>query len=599
MKRKTHEQFISEMRNINPSIMVIGEYKNGNTPIECECLKCGYRWSPRPSNLLSGTGCPKCASKANGVSRRKTQEQFEAEVHSHNPHIRITGQYRGAHKSITAECAICSYSWTAEAHCLARGTGCPRCSKKERKTTERFVEELQTLLPDVVIVGCYVNVSTPIECKCKKCGHRWSAVPNSLLSGHGCPSCKAIRTGDLKRKSHEQFIKELASINARIVVLGKYKSSDTPIECRCTECEYIWSPRPNDLLNGGGCPNCNHSSTSFMEQFLLLSLRRAFGDGAVLSRNRTAIGKELDIYVPDANLAMEPGSWFWHKDKLSDDSIKRDLCNERGIRLITIYDNCPLDKAPFISDCFVFKQDLRAEASHASLKEIVRYILRECQIECEFKNEDWRSITSESYEKSTRKDERSFVEELHAINPSISIIGEFRGSSQRIKCRCQECGYEWDAMPSDLLSGCGCRLCSYKKRAHKARKSPEVFSEQVSSSSPTIELLEPYINSKTPLKTKCRVCGHTWQSTPHSLLAGRICPECLKKRKSEAQRKSPEKYEEQLRAINPSIILLQPYERSDKKIWCRCSKCGHEWSVIPTSLLRGHGCPACARRNVH
>ena len=35
---------------------------------------------------------------------------------------------------------------------------------------------------------------------------------------------------------------------------------------------------------------------------------------------------------------------------------------------------------------------------------------------------------------------------------------------------------------------------------------------------------------------------------------------------------------------------------SGRKLWWRCSGCGHEWQVTVGSRASGHGCPACAHR---
>jgi len=34
--------------------------------------------------------------------------------------------------------------------------------------------------------------------------------------------------------------------------------------------------------------------------------------------------------------------------------------------------------------------------------------------------------------------------------------------------------------------------------------------------------------------------------------------------------------------------------RTHKKLWWKCSKCGHEWEATGNSRIRGTGCPACA-----
>lgn len=60
--RKTHDEYICELNIIDPNIIVLGKYIGANTPILHKCLKDGYEWMARPSNILFGKGCPRCRS---------------------------------------------------------------------------------------------------------------------------------------------------------------------------------------------------------------------------------------------------------------------------------------------------------------------------------------------------------------------------------------------------------------------------------------------------------------------------------------------------------------------------------------------------------
>lgn len=65
---KTHEEFIEEMKAINPTIQIISKYINTKTKVECKCLECGHVWLATPSNLLKYKGCPECTC-SNGERR--------------------------------------------------------------------------------------------------------------------------------------------------------------------------------------------------------------------------------------------------------------------------------------------------------------------------------------------------------------------------------------------------------------------------------------------------------------------------------------------------------------------------------------------------
>ena len=54
------------MKDINPTIKIIGKYVNCKTKIKCKCLVCGTVWEATPSNLLKYRGCPACKRSSIG-----------------------------------------------------------------------------------------------------------------------------------------------------------------------------------------------------------------------------------------------------------------------------------------------------------------------------------------------------------------------------------------------------------------------------------------------------------------------------------------------------------------------------------------------------
>ena len=56
MKRKSHEEFVNELEQINPYIDVVGTYLNCSTKIEVCGKKCSHSWLVSPNSLLRGSG---------------------------------------------------------------------------------------------------------------------------------------------------------------------------------------------------------------------------------------------------------------------------------------------------------------------------------------------------------------------------------------------------------------------------------------------------------------------------------------------------------------------------------------------------------------
>ena len=136
--------------------------------------------------------------------------------------------------------------------------------KRTYWTTDSFKEKMKEINSNIEIFGEYVNGKTPIDCKCKICGHHWSPIPESLLKGHGCKKCADLKLSELKTKTHNQFMNDFNKKNTNaknLEIIGTYINAITPIETRCKIHNYIWFPLPDCLLSNHGCPICGHTIT--------------------------------------------------------------------------------------------------------------------------------------------------------------------------------------------------------------------------------------------------------------------------------------------------------------------------------------------------
>lgn len=57
-------------------------------------------------------------------------------------------------------------------------------------------------------------------------------------------------------------------------------------------------------------------------------------------------------------------------------------------------------------------------------------------------------------------------------------------------------------------------------------------------------------------------------------------------------------FEEKIKIINPNIKITGEYKGKKKKIEYHCNICGNNHSATPSDLLRGFGCPVCAKERV-
>ena len=191
-RRKTTEEFKSELFNANPNVEMLGEYIHSHVKIEVKCKKCGHEWSSYPNNLLRYE-CPACK----GVAKKDT-ESFKKEMEKKN--IEVLGEYINNAIKIKVKCKTCGYEWDSEPSELSRKRrtcACPVCSKKKAseklfKPYEEFLKEFHERNPkakDIEILSEYKNAKTEIQCRCKIDGHTWWVKPSDLLQGRGCRAC--------------------------------------------------------------------------------------------------------------------------------------------------------------------------------------------------------------------------------------------------------------------------------------------------------------------------------------------------------------------------------------------------------------------------
>ena len=386
---------------------------------------------------------------------------FIDKLNAQNSKITVLGTYERNKSKIAVKCDICGWEWTPIPYSLLKGHGCPKCARVKQKTHAEFVEELQSQRDDVVLIGRYVKALEKAKFRCLKCGHEWNVTPAHILSGRGCPACALSRRGASQRLTMELFLERLHEIDPNLVVRKdvEYRNNRTRMPLRCKACGYEYEITPHDVLHSRGCPNCHRACTSFLEQFIYHSFVRVLGESKVLSRDKTAIGAELDIYIPELKAAIEPGSWYWHKNLVARDRKKHRICNEKGIKLVTIYDHYDNETLPF-DNCFVTDCDLAHVSNRNKLIDMTKRLFSEFGLDSILDTDEWVKIRKRAKMDSRRMTTEEFKEELFGINYKIRVVGEYTKANDRIKVQCKTCNHTWNAIPASLRLGVGCPKCA-------------------------------------------------------------------------------------------------------------------------------------------
>lgn len=198
MDKKLHEKFCKKVYNINKSIKIIGIYNGSKSNVDCECLVCGYKWSPVAASLLSGYGCKKCAINNRIEKFKMSQEDFEKRVYDlFGDKFTVLGEYKNKRTDVLLKCNICENTFFKKPDNLRQTKTCPIC--KGRQLVKGFNDmwttnpELAKLLVNIEDGYKYTinNYSTYLDWKCLRCGYIFKNKMIGYVKKNGlsCPKC--------------------------------------------------------------------------------------------------------------------------------------------------------------------------------------------------------------------------------------------------------------------------------------------------------------------------------------------------------------------------------------------------------------------------
>lgn len=201
MRKKTHNEYVEQLLDINPNIEVLGEYCSTHKKILHRCTIDGNEWYVSPAHLLQGHGCKICSNKKNHDLKQKSHIQYVDDLHNINKNIEVLDHYIDSKTPILHKCKIDGYEWKARPSNILSGKGCPVCSKCKKRTHEEYITEVKNINHNIEVLGVYCGVHNPILHKCKIDGNEWIASPSNILHGKGCPVCNSSK-GEMAIKKY-------------------------------------------------------------------------------------------------------------------------------------------------------------------------------------------------------------------------------------------------------------------------------------------------------------------------------------------------------------------------------------------------------------
>lgn len=172
--------------------------------------------------------------------------------------LRWAEHYVGQNSKALMKCEACDHEWRAGVEKLVgQGTGCPKCAKMYRPTTEEFVARAVSIHGDKYDYSkaVYVSARTPVVIVCRTHGE-FVKDPDHHVGKQrgGCPKCSGK-----ERVPAEKRVEQLKHIPGLTFVKldGKHTNAYSRATMRCDSCGHEWSSVINNLVNNGRrCPSC-------------------------------------------------------------------------------------------------------------------------------------------------------------------------------------------------------------------------------------------------------------------------------------------------------------------------------------------------------
>ena len=304
------------------------------------------------------------------MPKKLTNEEFLQRLHAVNPDITALEEYRSCSYLISVRHETCGYEWTTNPMSLMRGYGCPKCGHAIRKTQDEFEQEVHSKFPHLTVVGTYIKTNIPVAIRSDICGHIWDAMPFNLLQGHcKCAVCdgKQIQVGenDFGTK-YPYLVKYLLNPNDAT----KYTAgSHTKVKCKCPNCGNVKTVELKSLgQQGFACDFCSQG-LSYPNRFLRMFLSQLPIKNIIYEYHPDwSLNRKYDCYFEynEKQYAIEMDGGFhyrettmseWTKDQVvKNDHLKDNMAKAHNINIIRI--NCR-----YSNQDFIVKHILKSELS--------------------------------------------------------------------------------------------------------------------------------------------------------------------------------------------------------------------------------------------
>lgn len=224
-------------------------YLNAHSKLRWRCGN-GHEWSAVPGSVRAGRWCQICSKKSAALKRRVGITFFHELAESRGGTC-LSSEYISASSHLKWMCSN-GHKWEAIPDSVKRGSWCSKCSSKIRGKNQRATVQSMVALADrrggKFISLEYFGNQIKHTWECKQ-GHRWDAMPGSILAGTWCPDCAGRRRLTIEDAHKLALEKKGACLSTTL------DRKNPRLEWQC-QFGHVWSATIHSLRSGSWCPDC-------------------------------------------------------------------------------------------------------------------------------------------------------------------------------------------------------------------------------------------------------------------------------------------------------------------------------------------------------
>ncbi|HUW90795.1 MAG TPA: hypothetical protein VMV43_09775 [Candidatus Nanopelagicaceae bacterium] len=270
--------------------------------------------------------------------------------------------FKGVKSKLSIQCGKCNHSWTTILDAIIHNKSwCPNCATKHRVANQRgSVRKHQKIITQRGgrLIGVIYedakeklfNQRTRFKIECQA-GHKFNINASNLKIGRWCRKCSHTVIGVKNRGSFQDIQNLIEKRGGQCISKPEdYKNQHQKLKIQCDK-DHIFERRPTNLKRGDWCPVCSQGRfekicRSFFEEIFQNEFPKERPKWLINSRGNQM---ELDGYNKGLGLAFEAqGEQHYHavahfdqtlkdlEQRIQDDLLKLELCNQKNIKLIQI-----------------------------------------------------------------------------------------------------------------------------------------------------------------------------------------------------------------------------------------------------------------------